>query len=817
MALLFRKPQTIIDPKVHDQDLVKFLLKQKKINPQTGDYLLRKGAELQAPVAQIIENERILSEEDLARNYSKFLNLPYVDLSKLNISYEEVSRIPQSIAVEHKIASFESKNKTVRIAVADPYRLQSLKEGIITRLKKEKGIDVELFITTRANIEKALQSYNAPRNTAKPLPEKLFEEPVAPKSQPRPNAQPAPDVVVNVPKNTILEYIDSKKLLPPEKMQTVIENSKSTGKSYEDVIREFNVMSSDQLVRVQSGYMNIPYVFLRVVDIPENVLFKLPYDIAKKYWMIVFDVIAGKVLKIATSRPESTQVKEVLEFIKKRNDVEIELFVTTDADIEYTLARYQEYIQRRSMPQEATQKKSAKTPDQPKQVDDEGPIQITHTFQNEEEAAEASEENSSSMAGIDINMLVKQDIRDQKQVQAVVETKSVPKILAALINYALNLKSSDIHIEPTEGVSKVRFRVDGVLHNITDIPRKLHPALVSRVKISAQLRLDEQRVPQDGRFDVKLKDRGVDLRVSTLPTVHGEKVVMRLLDKSQQIFSLTKLGLTGRALDILTENIKKPFGMILSTGPTGSGKSTSLYAVLQNINSAEINIITLEDPVEYDIEGVNQCQVKASIGFSFAEGLRSVLRQDPDVILVGEIRDKETAAMAIHSSLTGHLVLSTLHTNDASGAAPRLIDMGIEPFLIISSTNVFVGQRLVRKICETCKAEITPPPAIVQNIEKDLADISPKAQAVVPRPLKFYRGKGCSKCSNTGYTGRIGIFEVLPMSEGVSKLIVERASGAQIKRQAITEGMLTMSQDGLLKVLQGVTSIDEVLRVTSTA
>lgn len=794
MALFTKK---IPDLKTQSREIVKLMLAKRLINPQVGDYLLHKSENMGIGIGEIAYRERILPENTLTQIYAEHLKLPFIDLTKIDISFEEVARIPKSIAQNYLIISFSSQNKSVKIAVADPYRLQSMQKGVIANLKKQKGIDVELYVTTKKGIKHALKSYSKPRTPDKPLPELIFEE-------------EAPATVA--PPNTILEFLEERKLLTPEKIKTILENVKSSGKNIEVIIRELNIIPPDELARIQASYLDLPYVFLRVLDIPEKILFKLPYDIAKKYRMIIFDIIAGKIIKIATSQPENPQVKEVTDFIKKKNDVEIDLFVTTEADIDHALAKYQEYINLRKAPKAPPKKEVKPIPPAPPKP----AIEITHTFETEEEA-EKSKETEEDIAGADLNLLVKKDIKNVKQLQAIIDSKSVPRMVAAAINYALSLKSSDIHIEPTKKNTKVRFRIDGVLHNIADIPKNLHPAIVSRVKISSKLRLDEQRIPQDGRFDVKVRDREVDLRVSTLPTVHGEKVVMRLLDKSQQIFSLPKLGLEGKALKVLSENIKKPYGMILSTGPTGSGKSTTLYAILQTINSSEINIVTLEDPVEYAIEGINQCQTKPQIGFSFASGLRSVLRQDPDVILVGEIRDKETAGMSIHSALTGHLVLSTLHTNDAAGAAPRLIDMGVEPFLIISSTNIFIAQRLVRKICSSCKEEITPPEGVMTDIEKEFSQISSKTEVSVQKPYKFYRGKGCSNCNNTGYLGRIGIFEVIPLSEEISKLIAKRASGAEIKKTAMEEGMLTMTQGGLLKALKGITTIDEVLRVTSAA
>jgi type II secretory ATPase GspE/PulE/Tfp pilus assembly ATPase PilB-like protein len=345
------------------------------------------------------------------------------------------------------------------------------------------------------------------------------------------------------------------------------------------------------------------------------------------------------------------------------------------------------------------------------------------------------------------------------------------------------------------------------------LPLGYHPPLVSRVKILSKLKIDESRIPQDGRFDVNFKDHEVDVRVSTLPTVHGEKVVMRILDKSQGILSLEDLGMEGSSFEQTSRAIKKPYGIILSAGPTGSGKSTTLYAVLNRISVPGVNIVTLEDPVEYEIPGINQCQIKPEIGFTFASGLRSILRQDPNVIMVGEIRDTETANMATHAALTGHLVLSTLHTNDTAGALPRLINMGVEPFLITSSINLVIAQRLVRRICVKCKEEVKIPQKLVDELKAELAKISLNSQdrQRIPEQLKLYHGKGCSSC-NQGFSGRVGIFEVMAITPTIEELAIAKRPANEIKEKAIQEGMITMKQDGILKAFAGVTTVDEVFQ-----
>jgi type II secretory ATPase GspE/PulE/Tfp pilus assembly ATPase PilB-like protein len=346
------------------------------------------------------------------------------------------------------------------------------------------------------------------------------------------------------------------------------------------------------------------------------------------------------------------------------------------------------------------------------------------------------------------------------------------------------------------------------------LPKRLHDAVVSRIKILADMKIDEKRIPQDGRFNFKMGEAEVDLRVSTLPTVHGEKIVMRLLKKSGGIPTMPELGLRGLALKNLETQIARPHGIILVTGPTGSGKTTTLYAVLSKLNNNRVNIMTLEDPVEYEIPGVNQVQINPGAGLTFATGLRSFLRQDPNIILVGEVRDRETTELAIQAALTGHIVFSTLHTNNASGAIPRLLDLGAEPFLIVSSLNAVVGQRIARKICPTCKEEYDPEEAMKKDLTDVLGALLPK-----DKPMKLYRGVGtingvaCTACVGTGYLGRIGIFEVLPISTEIAKLISTRASMEDIESVAVKDGMITMKQDGYMKALEGVTTIEEILRV----
>ena len=407
----------------------------------------------------------------------------------------------------------------------------------------------------------------------------------------------------------------------------------------------------------------------------------------------------------------------------------------------------------------------------------------------------------------------------QQTFDALLKNRTIPvaKIVELIINYAYQDRTSDIHIEPQEEDTIIRFRIDGILHDVLVLPKKLHDQIVTRIKVLASLRTDEHMAPQDGKMRVSLEEEELDIRVSILPIVYGEKIVTRLLASRFRQFSLVDLGMNEGDLEKVTNGFKKSFGMVLSTGPTGSGKTTSIYSILKIINSREKNITTIEDPVEYRMKGVNQIQTNVKANLTFAEGLRSILRQDPNVIFVGEIRDSETADIAVNAALTGHLVLSTLHTNDAATTLPRLSDMGVEPFLVASTVNVIVAQRLLRKICEMCKSSYDlSMKELLSNLPQEI--VTKHFGGEVKEVVRVYKGAGCGVCHNTGYTGRVGVFEVLVVSNNIRKLITQKADADLIQKQAVKDdGMATMLDDGLKKVIQGVTTIEEVLRVTKVA
>ena len=580
---------------------------------------------------------------------------------------------------------------------------------------------------------------------------------------------------------SIEDILFDKGKLTKDKLSMVKMESIKTGKQIEQVLLERNFASLQDITQARSTQLGIDFVDPNSKPVPTDVLGKIPEPVARRYTLIPFDLDKNtNTLSVAMADPLDLQI---IEFIERKSAAKIKPFISTPDLINQAIA--DQYSQSLS-------------------------TQVSAALEEVGGTVEAKEE-----------------ITDLGKVEDIIKEAPVAKIVSTLIEYAMKARASDIHIEPLEDRTRVRFRIDGILQERVVLPRKVHEALVSRIKILANLKIDEKRIPQDGRFTFKLVDNVVDLRTASLPTVHGEKVVLRLLPKAGSAPTLTELGLRGTALKSFEENILKPHGIILITGPTGSGKTTTLFATLSKISSPKVNIVTLEDPVEYQIPGVNQVQINQQAGLTFASGLRSFLRQDPTIIMVGEIRDGETADLAIQASLTGHLVFSTLHTNSSAGALPRLLDMGAETFLLASSINAVVAQRVVRRICEDCKHSFVPPPQVVDDIkrtlgdlvnekhaklsdqeEKDLKELSGKAK------FKLSKGKGCDKCGDSGYRGRVAIFEVMPVTEKIGRLILERAPAGKIEEQSVEEGMVKLIQDGYLKVLEGVTTIEEILRVS---
>lgn len=572
------------------------------------------------------------------------------------------------------------------------------------------------------------------------------------------------------------------KILTPQQLESVKIESAKINKSLEKLLYEKKLVSEEDVVKIKALSLGIPYVNLEGRRIIPKVLKLLSRDYCEKHNVVPFEM-TNEQIKVAMLDPYDVQV---IDFIEKKTGFSVIPYIASGKSIKFAISQYLDYE-----------------------------TEMTDALKGIEEVPKEEK------AG--------KDVKKPEEVEKIVQDAPVTRAVNTILEYAARLNASDIHIEPREKFVVVRYRVDGMLQEVMRLPKSIHPALISRVKILSNLKIDEHRVPQDGRFDINMENREIDLRVSISPIIYGEKVVIRLLDKSASLITLERLGLTGHAYKLIEEGSKKPWGMILATGPTGSGKSTSLYAILSKINAVSVNIITLEDPVEYHIEGINQIQVNPKVGLTFASGLRSILRQDPNIIMVGEIRDRETADLAVQAALTGHVVLSTLHTNNAAGVLPRLLDMKIEPFLIASTVNTVIGQRLIRKICPKCKESYVATPTEVESIKKTVGGLLPKKNdSNMDKILDFlgykslpfandssytlYRGKGCADCRNTGYSGRLGIFEVFQVTEAMGKLLLTHATGDEIQKAAVSEGMITMKQDGYLKCLAGTTTLHEIAR-----
>ena len=550
-------------------------------------------------------------------------------------------------------------------------------------------------------------------------------------------------------------------LTEPQAKQAELEILKSDLEP-EDFILKKKLATNEQVLTAKAKALGFEYVSLTNVAVSPQAITLIPEGIAKQY--VVFPIEydhKNNVLKVVMEDPLNLDIISFLE--KKTNKKIVPYMSSKDEIIEAIRIQYQQSI---------------------------SPT-VTTALE------EYSDQQKEEQGAISKSQIIKEP--------------PIARLVNTILEYAVKGRASDIHIEPQEFKTRVRYRIDGILYEKLSLPRSLHESFVSRIKILSQMRIDERRLPQDGRFTFKIGDQEVDLRVSSLPTVHGEKIVMRLLKKTGGIPSLPDLGLTGTGLQNLEAAITKPYGIILITGPTGSGKTTTLYSILSRLNKPGVNILTLEDPVEYEIPGINQVQINVQAGLTFANGLRSFLRQDPNIILVGEIRDQETTNLAIQAALTGHLVFSTLHTNDAATAIPRLIDLGAEPFLVASVLAATVGQRIMRKICPSCKVSYQPSKEIEDSVRKTLGPLLPSKLA--NQPLTFYKGKGCDECGQSGYFGRVGIFEVILANQQMSQLILKSATAEEIAKEAKKFGTINMIEDGYLKVLAGVTTVEEVLRV----
>lgn len=573
----------------------------------------------------------------------------------------------------------------------------------------------------------------------------------------------------------LLDVLEEKQLIDEEKRKLIEKEAQKTDLPLEQLIRDLDLVPEKSLVQAVGEFLGVEFVDLESRPIPPHILKLIPQEVAVSYRMVAFERGEDNVVKVAMADPADFKALEALEFATGRQGLSTAIYITNKASLDFVFRQYEKSLK--------------------------------------EEVTKALEEVVEKKPG------EKKVLEDrEKEIIKLVEAAPISKILQGIIKHAVEARASDIHIEPEDKVVRVRYRIDGVMRTTLSLPIKIREGIVSRVKVLANLKIDETRIPQDGRIRLEFGGRPVDFRISTLPTMSGEKVVMRILETGARMFSLEELGLTGLRLKHIKAEIMKAHGLLLVTGPTGSGKSTTLYSILGILNQEDVNIVTLEDPVEYFIPGIAQAQVHPEVGLTFASGLRSILRQDPDIIMVGEIRDQETAEMAIHASLTGHIVLSTLHTNSAVGAVPRLIDMGIQPFLITAATNIVIAQRLVRKLCAECKEKIEAAEEIRKIILKELEtipDFEKEGLNLDKNKVIIYKSKGCKHCNNEGYKGRIGIFETIPLTPDLQELILSKPSENQIEELMVKKGLINMRQDGILKVLRGETTLEEVFRATN--
>ena len=572
----------------------------------------------------------------------------------------------------------------------------------------------------------------------------------------------------------LIKLLIEEGLVESSVIQDATRRAEASNKPLFSLLTDEQILDNELLVHAVAQVSGVPYVNLSGSVVDQDILSLLPADVAERFMAVP---LAEMQNRLAVAMIDANNVQAV-DYLSNRIQRPLKVFMASEESIRHVLDQY---------------KTDLSTVDA---------------------AAQATQEESAS---------------ESSSIKTIVQDSPISRALSTILEYAVKSQASDIHIEPLEKALKIRCRVDGVLREIMQLPKSIEPALVSRIKILSNLKIDEHRIPQDGQFAVNVSGKEVDLRIAISPVVWGEQVVIRLLDKSGNSFNLEDMGYAGRALRAIRKGIRRPNGMILTSGPTGSGKSTSLYALIKEIKDDTVNIVTLEDPVEYKMDGVNQIQVNADVGLTFASGLRSILRQDPDVVMVGEIRDSETANLAVQAALTGHLVFSTLHTNSASGVLPRLLDMGIEPFLIASTVNTIIGQRLVRRVAKQ-RDLYQSSPLETQTIQNTVGHLLPKTKEQVPvfvqdlgydslpiaNQSSFVLAKGRDTPQTPrGYSGRAGLYEVMDVTEEIQDLIVKRSTTAEIQRMAIQQGMVTMRQDGYLKALNGITTLEEVNRVAA--
>ena len=585
------------------------------------------------------------------------------------------------------------------------------------------------------------------------------------------------------------EILVRENLLTPQQLREALEFQREHGGRLGFNLVKMGLVSDDMITAVLSRQYGVPSVNLELFDVDDSVIRLIPREVAEKYSVLPLSRV-GATLTLAMVDPTNVFAMDDIKFMTGLN---IEPVVVSEASVQEAISRY--YSQSREI-------------ELARELDEESNGN-GHYDSLPDPSMTLDQLDFDAEAGEGVEVVDEDEEIDLSNLTRMSEDAPVVRLVNVLLADALQRGASDIHIEPYEKEMRIRFRIDGVLYDVMHPPLRLRDALISRIKIMSKLDIAEKRLPQDGRIKIKLKHHGrsreLDFRVSTLPTLFGEKTVLRLLDKERLMLDMTKLGFEPESLVKFQRNITKPYGMVLVTGPTGSGKTNTLYSALQALNTTETNIMTAEDPVEFNLQGINQVQMKEQIGLNFAAALRSFLRQDPNIVLVGEIRDFETAEIAIKAALTGHLVLSTLHTNDAPSTISRLMNMGIEPFLVATSVNLIQAQRLIRRICKDCKVEHHLPPEGLVEV-----GFSPEEA----KQLKTYKGSGCKTCNNTGYKGRVGLYEVMEVTDEIRELILIGASALELRKRAIEDGMITLRESGLHKIRNGITTLEEVVRET---
>ncbi len=572
---------------------------------------------------------------------------------------------------------------------------------------------------------------------------------------------------MNEEKNQLLGGLVAQGILTKQTAEEIESRSLSENKNIEDIIIKEKLVNEDKIIEIKSEILGIPVISLKGEQIQKKILNLIPKEVAENYQVLPFKKV-GNEIHVALVNPQNFKAIEAMEFLAQKAGLKVKYFIISQSGFNSALKQFE-------VLGEEVKQALADVEDETGEVFDFGKI---------------------------------------KEMEEVIKNAPVSKIVLVIIRHAIDGKASDIHIEPTIKDTRVRYRIDGVLKTSLVLPKYVHSAVIGRIKVLANLKIDETRKPQDGRIRLNVENHDIDFRVSTLPLFEGEKVVLRILDTTSEVPTLEQLGFNRIHIDMIKDVIKKPHGLLLLTGPTGSGKTTTLYTILTMLNQEGTNIITLEDPIEYYIPGVNQSNINPEVGYTFASGLRSILRQDPNIVMLGEIRDKETTELVIHASLTGHLILSTLHTNNAVGSIPRLIDLGAEPFLLSSVLNLVMAQRLARMICKNCKQEFKPPQALLKKVKEQI-DKTPPAylEGIDVGKLVFYKGEGCAHCGNSGYQGRVAASEVVVVNNDIRE-IINKGIDNSIRKILSEQSFITLTQDCLIKALKGITTLDEVVRIS---